>query len=67
MQDTKSVLEWRMMCKSEVKSINLAGIEIFLKKYLHKVQMEYLYFLHFGMSTCTLVDTCMIVHVFFKL
>ena len=40
------------------------GIEIFFKKYLHKVQMGYL---HFGMSTCTLVDTCMVVHVFFKL
>ena len=39
------------------------GIEIFLQKYLHKVQMGYLYHLHFGMSTCTLVDTCMVVHV----
>ena len=44
-----------------------SGIEIFFKKYLHKVQMGYLYHLHFGMSTCTLDDTCMVVHVFFKL
>ena len=46
---------------------HVAGIEIFFKKYLHKVQMGYLYHLHFDMSTCTLVDTCMVVHVFFKL
>ena len=43
------------------------GIEIFFTKYLQKVQMGYLYYLHFGMSTCTLVDTCMVVHVFLKL
>lgn len=41
------------------------GIEILLKKHLHMVQMAYLFHLHHGLSTCTLVDTLLYVKLWF--